>query len=314
MVEYFTLYNLTTQEEISIGQDPKYDYLLKEIDWGNTLASHNTYNYPGQVGVYISSTTLRPRDVLIKGFVSYIPTKQERESMTHSELMMLCHKKIEEKKKCLDRIVNPQDYLRITVGMYYLQGKPNNSILFGKNEEENNEYFCSFTFSLYCAFPLFKKKSQTQVVLNGVTPSFHFPLIIPREGVIMSVRHNYQLIAVENDGAIETGCIIRMKSRGTLSNPKIENVFTGERILINKSLVAGEEIVINTNDGKEKGLWGSINDAESENYFKYWNFDNTWFKIPPGTSLLGYSVDNDLEALLEVTVEISPAKYTLKEL
>lgn len=316
MVEQFSLQNMTTQQKIHMGQDASKDYLIPEggVDWGKVSALHNTYSYPGQAGVYISSTSLRARDVTINGYVSYVLSDTERMSISPQHWVEYAYSKILQKKHLLDSVLNPQDRVRIIVGSYYLEGKPNSSVVFGKTSEENNAYFCKFQISLYCAYPMFKKISQTVATLNGTTPSFHFPLVFPRgEGIIMSIRKNYQLIAITNDGAIPTGCVIRMKSSGEVVNPRIENVFTGEHIAINKTLSSGEELVINTNDGEEKGIFGMLNGVE-ENYFKYWTLDSSWMKIPVGTSLIGYSVESENESLLDVTVEISPARYSLEEL
>lgn len=313
MIGQFTLRNMTTQSQIELGQDSSKDYLIPEggVDWGKATASHNTFSYPGQAGVYISSTSLRARDISISGYISYVMSESERISVKPSLHQEYCYNKILQRKNFLNEVVNPLDYVRILVGDYAIDGKPSGSVVFGKTSAENNIYFCRFTFSLYCPYPLFKRLSKIEVPLNGVTPNFHFPLVFPSgEGIVLSVRRSYQLIAVNNDGAIPVGCIIRLKSSGRVVNPKIENVYTRESLTIRKTLEQGEEIIINTNDGEEKGISG----PDGENYFKYWDFSNDWLKIPVGSSLIGYSVESDNASLLDVSIELSPAKYVLEEM
>lgn len=316
MIEKIVLQNMSTLEQVSCGQDVSNEYLIPEggIDWGTVNASHNTYGYPGQAGVYISSTSLRPRDISITGYAFYILSDADKSIVPETDWLEYCYSRILDKKSVIDSIVNPDDYLRIIVGDYYIEGKPNNSVIFGKTVRDNNKYFCKFTISLYCNNPLFHRVSERQVVLSSVIPSFHFPLRFPKnKGIVMSVRRGYQLIAVENDGAIPVGCVIHLTSRGSIVNPTIENVLTGEKISISKTMSQGEEITINTNDGNEKGIYGTI-DGISESYFKYWNFDNSWIKVPVGASLFGYSVESGNESLLDVSIDISPAKHTLEEL
>lgn len=316
MISFFKLKNLTNNNEASFGQDLNCDYLFKsgDVDWGEANANHNSYTYPGQVGTYFSSTVISSRDISIEGYVYYCLSPEEKDGRNHEERLELAYNKILKKKRQLSRIVNPEDYLRITVGEYYIDGKPDRSIIFSKNEEDNNVYFCKFSIIIECNSPLFKKVSTNVTVLQGVTPKFHFPLVFKRnKGIIFGVVSSYRLIALENTGATKIGCIIHMKSKGTVVNPRIENVFTGEFIKINKTLVNGEEIEINTSDGEQKSIKGFI-DGEELNYFKYWDFQGTWLKFPIGTSLLGYSVESENESLLDISIEISPTFYELEEM
>lgn len=316
MVSNFTLTNLATEETLRFGQEVGVDFLFQDggIDWGSAPASHNTYTYPGQIGVSISSTNIREREITISGFAFYVVSNPEREGMTYEEYVKYGYEKILKKKDILNKIINPEDYVRITVGEYYIDGKPDSSVRFGDTEETNNQFFCKFFISIYCENPMFKKKTIMQTMLSGNIPKFHFPLVFTKEkGIIFGIRKKYQLIEVENEGSIKIGAIITFKSKGVVANPAIENLQNGQKIVINKTLQEGEEVVINTNDGPEKGIKGFV-DGQELNYFKYWDFENNWMKFNPGTSLLGYSVQSENESLLEVYVELNPVKFGVEEM
>ena len=77
MIERFKVKNKTTSREVIFGQDIDCDYVYKSdgLDWGTAPAQHNTYNYLNQIGVTISSTMIKERDITITGYVYYWLTK-----------------------------------------------------------------------------------------------------------------------------------------------------------------------------------------------------------------------------------------------
>lgn len=316
MVASFEITNLTTRETARFGQEPASQYIFKDgdIDWGVASANHNTYNHPGQLGVSIASTHILPRDVLIRGYCHYVPTESERASLTRHQLEELVEIKIHAKKERLNAIINPLDNVRIAIGDYHLEGKPNSSVAYGTTIQENNEFFCRFLISVQCSNPLFIHTASVVSNLRNVEPRFHFPWVLPKEqGYVMSVIRTYKTLVVENTGAVATGCIITLIARGEITNPTIVNTTTGEQIRLTKALEAGEKIVINTVDGDERGVVGNLNGVE-ESYYRYWRFDNAWIQLPVGVSTFEYAVDEGDKSDLEVTVTFYPMKYGLEEM
>lgn len=316
MISKFTLINTNTEQQFTFGQEIDCDFLFKSdgLDWGSVNGSHNTYNYPNQVGVSISSTKLNPRDITIEGYVYYILTAKERAEIPREERNEYCYSKIKQKKRSLDEVINPNDFVKIIIGDYYIEGKPNNSVYYGNTEEDNNTYFCKFLISVYCANPMFKKNTISRTNIQSSTPYFHFPLIIPEIiGISLSSRENYLLLAVENEGSVSIGGRIILTAKGQVTNPTLENIITGETIKINKVMQSGEVITINTSDGSQRGIIGNYGGIE-RSYLQYWDFSNTWFKFLIGTTLIGYSTDDSSESLLDVAIEINPEKFNLEEM
>lgn len=316
MFNAFVLENQTTKQKVEFGQDRTSEYVFKEdgIDLGSVGTQQNTYSYPYQVGVSISNTTIKERQVSIKGYVYYVPTLREIESVNGENGRLLAEiitKKIEAKKKILNSVIVPDDFIRMYIGDYYIEGKPDESIQYGKTMDENNEYFCAFLIELYCNNPMFRKIKETVSNIATSIGSFHFPLVLKPTGIILSSRKSYQLIYAENEGNATIGGIIHIEAKGVVENLEIENVTTGEKIKINKTLQAGEKIIINTNDGNEKGITGTIG-LITENYYRYWDQDNKWMKFPQGFSLIGYSTENESEKLVDITIEMYPEKYNLE--
>lgn len=315
MITQFEVRNMTTDDRVTFGQDLNCDYLYqsKGIDWGNASATHNTYNYPGQVGVSIYSSKINERDISITGWVYYVLSTEERKQMTHDSWLTYVYDKIKKKKDILSSIFNPTDVVRITTGGYYIEGKPSASVKYSASEEENNVYFCKFYVSLYCSNPMFKKETIVQKTMAGDTPAWHFPFILPPYGVVLGVRTDYLILAVENEGNVAIGGRIILTAKGEVVNPSIENLETNEKIVIKKTMAAGEKIIITTTDGKDRGIIGSIDGVE-ENYLRYWSFTNNWLKFPKGTSLIKYATENQSESKLDVLIELNPEKYNLEEM
>ena len=316
MFSSFILENQTTKQKIEFGQEYTSEYYFQEdgVNLGSVGVEQNTYSYPYQVGLSIANTTIKSRQVSIKGYVSYIPTSADIESVNGENGRLLAEiitKRIESKKKILNALIIPDDYIRMYIGDYYIEGKPDGSIQYGKTQEENNEYFCSFLIELYCSNPMFRKVKETISNIAASIGAFHFPWVLKPQGIILSSRKSYQLIYAENEGNATIGAIITIEAKGEVENLELENVTTNEKIKINKTLQLNEKVVINTNDGNEKGIFGTINFV-TENYYRYWDQNNKWMKFPQGLSLIGYSTDNESEKYVDIKIEMYPEKYNLE--
>lgn len=312
MLEKIILENVSSGKRIELDQIGSTNYVFKEeeIDWGVANAKHNTYAYPGQVGSYISSTNVKERTVVLKGYITYTPTLSEL-ARGKDEVLQILNEKISSAKTALSKLVNPLQYLKVIVGDYYIIGKPEASARFGVKVEDNNEYFCKFTISLYCNNPLFHRSSKVQTILSGSEAGFHFPLILKNTGFIFGRRYSYSLINVTNDGDVPVGGIFTIEATGTVKNIKVENVYTGEFFIIYKTLVAGEKVVVNTIDGSERSIRGELNNEKNLNYFEYWGFEGEWLQFEVGTSLIGYSVEEGNQQNVNISLEINPEKYNV---
>lgn len=315
MVKGFIIENQTTKERVTFGQTPKYDYIYKNdgLDWGYAPATHSTYFYPEQVGEYISVTNITGREITITGYAFYVPTEVDLSNYGKFDgIPALVEREMLKKKKVLNGLINPKDFLKITIGNFYLEGKPTRSIQYGNTYQENNEFFCMFVINVYCNNPMFHKVVAPNTVVSGSSPAWHFPLEIPDTGFQFSTRTDYLVISVENEGDSTVGGIITLKADGEVKNPSVENIETGESFTIYKTMQRGDVIEVDTRAGSYRGIKGGHGEP-TENYFKYWDFDNKWLQFGIGTNLVGYSTENQSELLLTVTVDVKPEKYAVEE-
>lgn len=279
MIESITLKNLVTNQSILIDKTTS-DWVLGEIDLGTVEGSHHSYKYVNQVGVYIDSTSLEERAVSIPGWVIGENFDDMKDNMT-----------------ILNRLVNPQHELELTLfDQYVLRFKPDYSIKYATPYEENNEVLCQFLIQGTCADPMFSTKSGILTQIASILPKFHFPLIIPQgKGIILGLRQPDLLATIVNDGDIDTGMVIEFSCNTTVVNPSLLHVGTQEFVKINKTITPGETITVSTVSGN-KYVRG-YHDGQTENYFKYWDWDSTWLQMYRGVNVLKYDADEGVDGL-----------------
>ena len=271
MVEKITLENLTTNKQIVLGMLPAQseNFVLLSVDWGTAEGSHTTYKYANQVGVSIVNTSLETRAISIVGAIV----------SENSGKLLDC-------KKILNNFVNPQQQIKILYKNYYICFNPSNSIRYSTEDKENNDVVCRFKIDGIAPLPYFRIDNDLQIDAATTIPFFHFPLVIPPGGLVFGVRQPAQLVSVYNAGSLTTGFTIIFKAVGNCQNPKITNARTLEYFEIDKTLSAGERVVINTLIG-EKSVLGTVAGVTS-NYYRYKTLSSTWLQLQPGDNVFRF--------------------------
>lgn len=287
MIDSIVLTNTTTLQSVLLDKDQS-KLVLDEADLGTVEGTHHSYKYVSQVGVYIDSTTLEQRVVAISGWVI---------GDTYEELKA--------NKSVLNKLINPMHSIEAVVqDQYKLTFKPDYSVKYSASYEENNEVLCKFLIQGTCADPMFTTKDRQAALIASIIPKFRFPLIIPQDtGILMGLREPFLLATLNNAGDIDTGLLITFSCKSTVINPSLLNVDTRETLKINKTMSAGEQIIVSTASG-EKHIKGVVNSTEY-NYFRYMDFDSTWLQLHPGINTLKYDADDNVDGL-EVLISFSP--------
>lgn len=279
MIDAIKLINRELNQELNINKtDFDSDYILESVDFGQVKGSHKTYKGIYQIGETLQGTTLETRSVSIVGWIV----------AENDDLLTILRKK-------LNMLVNPLQAIRIEYKDYYLNMFPDESISYSRDYKENNEVMCKFMIQGTCTFPLFGDKEDELLKVATTESTFMFPLTIKEEGITLGIRKPSLITNVVNKGTIETGFILKFKALGTLLNPSLTNINTQETFKINKEMKAGEEIIINSNDG-EKTIQGYLNGVE-ENYFKYKDVDSDWLRLALGDNLFRYNAEDNVSAL-----------------
>lgn len=111
--------------------------------------------------------------------------------------------------------------------------------------------------TFYCSAPYWQDVENVLMEISRVLDMHYFPLdkgglAFPVEGVVMGEYDLNMTRTYTNDGDVECGMIITIIAVSEVINPTIYKP-DGTFIGINDTLVAGDEIIINTNRG-EKGI------------------------------------------------------------
>lgn len=283
MVERIVLRKVKNSEELVLDMVLTPNYILKSVDWGAVKGTHHSYKYINQVGVSVTGTSLETRTPVIEGWI----VAQNENHMTTL-------------KSKINRFVNPQESIDLFYSDYKINFVPSESVRYSASVKENNEVFCKFQINGMCPNPLFSDIQEKSQSFVSTVPTFHFPLVmsesLPDGGVTFGKRTPSLIANVTNEGAVPTGMRIVFKANGKVVNPSLTNINTQEEFLINKSLVAGEEIQINTNIG-EKNIKGKIGSDDFENYFMYKDIDSPWLQLDVGDNLFRYNATEGIDNL-----------------
>lgn len=171
-----------------------------------------------QVGATIQSANVQPRPVTVSGIIvgEFVSNKKEK----------------------LLSVVRPDLTAKLYADDYYLNVRPTSTPTIDPTGK-----FAKFQFSVLAAYPYWQKDDSAKVVLSGLQYMFKFPWNISREYQFAKLMET-QFINVPNRGQLPVPMTVTFYARGNCVNPKITNVNTGKTMVINKSLVAGERVVV----------------------------------------------------------------------
>ena len=171
-----------------------------------------------QVGATIQSANVQPRPVTVSGILVGDFQKDNKEKLVS--------------------IVRPDLAAKLYADDYYLNVRPTSTPAIDPSEK-----FAKFQFSVLAAYPYWQKDDSAKVVLAGLQYMFKFPWNISKEYQFAKLMET-QFINVPNRGQLPVPMTVTFYARGNCLNPKITNVNTGKFIVIRKSLVAGERVVV----------------------------------------------------------------------
>ena len=140
--------------------------------------------------------------------------------------------------------------------------------------------------SIICNKPYFKAVDSLITSFGDINSLFEFPFSIGKAGIEFSAITVNQRKSIINAGDVETGVIIELFSVGTVVNPILYNVFTGEQMALNFTMETSDKIVINTNVG-EKAIT-LIRNGVSYNAMGYMTPDSVWFELQSGDNVFTY--------------------------
>jgi hypothetical protein len=162
----------------------------------------------------------------------------------------------------------------------------------------------NFFISLLCPSPFFEMLNTIRAELALWQPMFHFVLEIPSgTGVEFGVRQPSQILTIQNPGDAECGCRIRFSAIGSVVNPSLTNLNTGEYVKVLTTLVNGDVIDIYTQFASKHVV--KTSGGLTSNAFSLLDVGSTFLQLSVGENLLRYDCDSGLDSL-ECSLYYSP--------
>lgn len=203
----------------SIVFDAEHGFIINKPTGIDSLSvSHSQAQGINQVGSTIQSSNVQSRPVVVNGY--------------------LCGNNQLSDKNTLLSIIRPDLTGKLFADDYYLEVRPT-----ATPSIEAEREFAMFQFSLIAAYPYWQKDGSASETLSGVRKLFKFPWNISqpyRFGEVVTAA----FINILNDGQVPIPFTVTYTAIDTVVNPKLIEASTNEYLLLNKSLVAGEKVVI----------------------------------------------------------------------
>lgn len=203
----------------SIIFDAEHGFIINKPTGIDSLSvSHSQAQGINQVGSTIQSSNVQSRPVVVNGY--------------------LCGNNQLSDKNTLLSIIRPDLTGKLFADDYYLDVRPT-----ATPSIEAEREFAMFQFSLIAAYPYWQKDGSASETLSGVRKLFKFPWNISqpyRFGEVVTAA----FINILNDGQVPIPFTVTYTAIDTVVNPKLIEAATNEYLLLNKSLVAGEKVVI----------------------------------------------------------------------
>lgn len=171
---------------------------------------------------------------------------------------------------------------------------------------EKKGFTRDFSISLVCPNPRFSALAATILSMATWAPAFNFPLIIPEnEGIQFGIKNTTSMRTTENTTEIDYGMTIKFKANDTVKNPYLFNVTTRDIIQIEKTMSAGDQIIITTHIDNKNVIYKNAVTGEEENINYLIMYGSKYLQVPSGTNTFRSGADSG-EDNLETTIEFLP--------
>lgn len=147
--------------------------------------------------------------------------------------------------------------------------------------------------SIRCVNPYLLNNIDKTFKLSRASTGFSYPFEIPDPpGESMSERKKVPgVINIENNGDVESGCLIKIIARTDTSSPiTIFDEVTRTSMTIAQSLKKSDTLIIDTRSGQRSITYQAAGKSMSVNWVKYLTTGSKWLTINPGKNVFSYQV------------------------
>lgn len=274
-------------KNMSISLGTTLPFVIQECEGLRGLeADVKLFRSVGQQGCTVQSTTVREREVTIRGAIVFDSSK-ERDTL-RKKVYDTFHPRYSGTIK-----ITTRSGIEYEIEDVYVVDAPT------FEEDLNKADIDHFSVNIVCPNP-FILSTEKKVSLQNKTGNFKFDWEILKEGISLADIDARAIQNAINNGAVDTPVKIVIRSRGHMENPFVYNITTGEAIRIKKDIESGECIEITTEYGNKRVTFVDT-DGNRENIFPLIDLKSTFFNLIPGDNLIKYGADDTSE---NMTVDI----------
>ena len=258
-------------------------FFLTRVDGaGKVRQTVNTFKAPDQDGAFFISSAMDMRNITLEGSV-ITPTIAET---------------YDQRRRFL-RVFTPKQQGTLVYRYRQIQCVVEEAGFTASSRERAPNFF----ISLLCPSPFFEALEEIREELAMWSPLLFFPLEILNTGVEFGVRQPSQIITVDNIGDVACGCHIIFRALGSVTNPELMSLDTGDYIRLNTVMESGEELHVYTHFAGKRvtRVLGSV----ESNAFSLLDTSSVFLELDPRRNLLRYNAAENMD-LLEVTILYRP--------
>lgn len=269
--------NNIDNEFFDLSNSPYYIENIEGVDGLSNIFSKTKGMF--QDGNIISSKTIDSREIVITGIIKGTTTEE-----------------IQLRRKKLIKLFNlkSKGFLKYNYGgsTKQIEVEISKAHIFTKRISSKLQ---TYIVNLDAPNPFWQDISENKANVALWKGTFKFPLKIKQPGILMGYKEPSLIVNVLNNGDVPCGMIIEFRARGTLKNPYLFNVNTREYIKVNRTMTAGEKIIINTSYGKKR-IESEVNGIKT-NILNYFDLTSTFLQLDVGDNLFRYDAEENLSNL-----------------
>ncbi|MCL2567943.1 MAG: phage tail family protein [Oscillospiraceae bacterium] len=222
----------------------------------------------GEIGATLSNKVVGARSLTVDGYI-FEPVAENR-------------------RKLLD-IVAPKVPGRFTLidgeQAWYLDVVPEHT-----PEFDDNPNIQGFQMRLYAQFPYWQTTQRAMRQLALITGRFRFPFHTGGTWRLSDYTEGY-FSDIANYGNVEIAPVVTFFARQGVVNPELLHMDSGKRIRIEKTMLAGERIIVDTRHGQRSATLLHPN-GDRQNGFRFLSLDSDLsLALLPGANRLRFDAD-----------------------
>lgn len=243
-------------------------WLTAPPDFSSVQVEISDAQTAGQVGSAITGQSVRPKSVTLTGaIVGNAAANRER----------------------LLRVVAPGKTARLTYSCggksWYIEGAPSTTPVLSAGEVVQD-----FQIRFYAPYPFWKSTNENPFDIAGLESRFRFPFFSGGRWYISKFSGSFTNIFL-NEGNVPMAFELHIYARNELAGPVLTHLGTGRHIRFNKTLTAGQTVVISTIYG-QRGARLIDRDGSGENAFRWLSLDSDIaMEMQPGENLMHFDAD-----------------------